>query len=118
MLSAEFVNGGKTHHAVWFQRASGRKGGYFGFDGQSLRRAFLACPMEFSRVTSRLRDALPPDPAARWRAHLGVDYGAPTGTPVRTVGDGVVEFAGWQNGYGNVVHVQHTATSAARCTRT
>ena len=41
------------------------------------------------------------------RAHLGVDYGAPTGTPVRSVGDGVVEFAGWQNGYGNVVEVKH-----------
>jgi murein DD-endopeptidase MepM/ murein hydrolase activator NlpD len=42
-----------------------------------------------------------------WKQHNGVDYGAPTGTPVRTIGDGVVEFAGWQNGYGNVVHVKH-----------
>ncbi len=42
------------------------------------------------------------------RAHLGVDYAAPTGTPVRTVGDGLVEFAGWQNGYGNVVQIRHT----------
>jgi murein DD-endopeptidase MepM/ murein hydrolase activator NlpD len=43
------------------------------------------------------------------RAHLGVDYAAPTGTPVRVVGEGVVDFAGWQNGYGNVVHVRHGA---------
>ncbi len=42
-----------------------------------------------------------------WRAHLGVDYGAPKGTPVRVVGDGVVDMAGWQNGYGNVVQVRH-----------
>ena len=42
-----------------------------------------------------------------WKQHNGVDYGAPSGTPVRTIGDGVVEFAGWQNGYGNVVHVKH-----------
>ena len=46
-----------------------------------------------------------------WKQHNGVDYGAPTGTPVRTIGDGVVEFAGWQNGYGNVVHVQHSQRS-------
>jgi murein DD-endopeptidase MepM/ murein hydrolase activator NlpD len=43
-----------------------------------------------------------------WRQHNGVDYGAPTGTPVRSVGDGVVEMAGWQNGFGNVVHVRHS----------
>jgi murein DD-endopeptidase MepM/ murein hydrolase activator NlpD len=43
-----------------------------------------------------------------WRQHNGVDYGAPTGTPVRTVGDGVVEMAGWQNGFGNVVQVRHS----------
>mgnify|MGYP001596156722 CR=1 FL=1 len=42
-----------------------------------------------------------------WRRHLGVDYGAPTGTAVRSVGDGIVDFAGWQNGYGNVVQVKH-----------
>ena len=42
-----------------------------------------------------------------WKQHNGVDYGAPSGTPVRTIGDGIVEFAGWQNGYGNVVHVKH-----------
>jgi murein DD-endopeptidase MepM/ murein hydrolase activator NlpD len=43
-----------------------------------------------------------------WKQHNGVDYGAPTGTPVRTIGDGVVEFAGWQNGYGNVIHIKHS----------
>jgi murein DD-endopeptidase MepM/ murein hydrolase activator NlpD len=105
VLAAEFVNGGRAHHAVWFAPTNGR-GGYFGVDGQSKRRAFLASPMEFSRVTSGFAMRFHPL-MQRWRAHLGVDYGAPIGTPVRSVGDGVVDFSGWQNGYGNVVQVNH-----------
>jgi murein DD-endopeptidase MepM/ murein hydrolase activator NlpD len=106
VLAAEFVNNGRTHAAVWFQDAHS-KGGYYGFDGESKRRAFLASPMEFSRVTSGFSMRMHPIHKT-WRKHLGVDYGAPTGTPVRNVGDGVVEFAGWQNGYGNVVQVRHS----------
>jgi hypothetical protein len=75
-------------------------------DGKSLRRAYLASPMEFSRMTSGFKMRLHPIHNT-WRAHLGVDYGAPTGTPVRSVGDGVVEFAGSQNGFGNVVFINH-----------
>jgi murein DD-endopeptidase MepM/ murein hydrolase activator NlpD len=105
VLSAEFVSNGKAHHAVWYADASGR-GAYFGFDGLSKRRAFLASPMEFSRVTSGFAMRFHPI-LQTLRAHRGVDYGAPHGTPVRSVGDGFVEFAGWQNGYGNVVKVQH-----------
>jgi murein DD-endopeptidase MepM/ murein hydrolase activator NlpD len=105
VLSAEFVNDGKLHQAVWFANATG-KGAYFGFDGQSKRRAFLASPMEFSRVTSGFAMRFHPL-LQTWRRHLGVDYGAPSGTPVRAVGDGTVEFAGWQNGYGNVVQLKH-----------
>jgi murein DD-endopeptidase MepM/ murein hydrolase activator NlpD len=105
VLSAEFVNNGKAHQAVWFANGAGR-GAYFGFDGQSKRRSFLASPMEFSRVTSGFAMRLHPL-LQSMRAHRGVDYGAPAGTPVRSVGDGMVEFAGWQNGYGNVVQVRH-----------
>ncbi len=105
VLAAEFVTGGRAHHAVWFTPADGR-GGYFGLDGQSRNRSFLANPVEFSRITSGFANRFHPIQNA-WRKHLGVDYAAPTGTPVRTVGDGVVEFAGWQNGYGNVVQVRH-----------
>ena len=105
VLAAEFVNNGRAHSAVWFKEA-GSKGGYFSFNGQSKRRAFLASPMEFSRVTSGFSMRFHPI-LQKWRAHLGVDYGAPTGTPVRNVGDGVVDFAGWQNGYGNVVQIKH-----------
>jgi murein DD-endopeptidase MepM/ murein hydrolase activator NlpD len=106
VLAAEFVNAGRAHQALWYRGRDGR-GGYYGFDGQSKRRTFLASPLEFSRVTSGFAMRMHPI-LQRMRAHKGVDYGAPTGTPVRVVGDGVVDFAGWQNGYGNVVIVRHS----------
>ncbi len=105
VAAAEFVNGGKSHKAVWFTAVDGR-GGYYGVDGRSLRRAFLASPMEFSRITSGFAMRMHPL-MQTWRQHNGVDYGAPQGTPVRAVGDGVVDFAGWRGGYGNVVEIQH-----------
>jgi murein DD-endopeptidase MepM/ murein hydrolase activator NlpD len=105
VLAAEFVNAGRTHQAIWYRGADGR-GAYFDPTGQSKKRAFLASPMEFSRVTSGFAMRLHPIQQS-WRKHNGVDYAAPTGTPVRTVGDGIVEFAGWQNGYGNVIFVKH-----------
>ncbi len=105
VLAAEFVNAGRAFHAVWFKSGDGR-GSYYDVDGRTKRRAFLASPMEFSRVTSGFAMRFHPL-LQNWRAHLGVDYGAPSGTPVRSVGDGVVSFAGRQNGYGNVVQVQH-----------
>lgn len=112
VLSAEFVNAGKTFQAMWFQPpgkdASGaaHKGGYYALDGQSLRRAFLSSPVEFSRVSSGFSTRFHPI-LKQWRAHLGTDFAASTGTPARTVGDGVVSFAGVQNGYGNVVFIKH-----------
>jgi murein DD-endopeptidase MepM/ murein hydrolase activator NlpD len=106
VLAAEFVNGGKAHHAVWFGSADGG-GAYFGIDGSSKRRSFLASPMEFSRITSGFAMRFHPV-LQNWRAHKGVDYAAPIGTPVRSVSEGTVDFAGWQNGYGNVVQVQHS----------
>ncbi|MFN3570233.1 MAG: peptidoglycan DD-metalloendopeptidase family protein [Polaromonas sp.] len=111
VLSAEFVNAGKTHQAMWFQPAgqnagTPNKGGYYTLDGQSLHRAYLSSPVEFSRVSSGFSMRFHPI-LQKWRAHLGTDFAAPTGTPARTVGDGVVEFAGAQNGYGNVVFIRH-----------
>jgi murein DD-endopeptidase MepM/ murein hydrolase activator NlpD len=106
VLAAEFVNAGRTHQAVWYRGADGR-GAYFDLSGQSKKRAFLASPMEFSRVTSGFAMRFHPI-LKTWRKHNGVDYAAPTGTPVRTVGNGTVDFAGWQNGYGNVVEIRHS----------
>ena len=112
VLSAEFVNAGKTHQAMWFQ-PPGRdalgvayKGGYYTLDGKSLRRAYLGSPLEFTRISSGFSMRFHPI-LQKWRAHLGTDFAAPMGTPARTVGDGVVSFAGVQGGYGNVVIVKH-----------
>ena len=112
VLSAEFVNAGKSFQAMWFQPpaqdATGtpNKGGYYTLDGKSLRRAYLSSPVEFSRISSGFSMRFHPI-LQKWRAHLGTDFAASTGTPARTVGDGVVEFAGSQNGYGNVVFIRH-----------
>ncbi len=106
VLSAEFVNNGKTHTAVWFKEPQASKGEYYSMSGQSLRRAYLTSPLAFSRVTSVMGMRFHPIHQT-WKAHTGVDYGAPTGTPVRSVGDGVIEAAGWQGGYGNTVVVRH-----------
>jgi len=104
VLAARFVNAGRSHDAVWFH--DGSRGGYYGPDGQSKQRLFLASPLVFSRVTSGFAMRFHPI-LQRWAKHNGVDYAAPTGTPVRSVGEGVVESAGIQSGYGNVVVVRH-----------
>lgn len=112
VLSAEFVNAGKAYQAMWFQppgvdaTGAANKGGYYTLDGQSLRRAYLSSPVEFSRISSGFSMRFHPI-LKLWKAHLGTDFAAATGTPARTVGDGVVEFSGVQNGYGNVVFVKH-----------
>ncbi len=106
VLSAEFVNNGKTHQAFWFQEANAKEGGYYNADGISLRRAYLASPLAFSRMTSGFKMRFHPI-LQTWRAHLGVDYAAPTGTAVRSVGQGIVDVAGTQGGFGNVVMVKH-----------
>jgi murein DD-endopeptidase MepM/ murein hydrolase activator NlpD len=119
VLSAEFENAGKSYQAMWFQEPLSSattnapaathtltKGGYYTLAGDSLRRAYLSSPLAFSRITSGFKMRMHPI-LRTWRAHTGVDYAAPTGTPVRCVGDGVVDFAGVQGGYGNMVMVRH-----------
>ena len=105
LLSAEFHNNGAVHQAMWFQEP-GSKGAYYALDGASLERSYLSAPLAFSRVSSGFAMRFHPIHKT-WRAHSGTDFAAPTGTKVRTVADGVVEFAGVQNGYGNVVFVKH-----------
>lgn len=108
VLSAEFVNNGKSNQAILFQEAGASRGSYYSFDGNSLRKAFLASPLEFTRMSSGYGIRVHPITKDK-RAHKGIDYAAPTGTPIRTVGDGVVEFAGTQRGYGNVIEIKHRA---------
>ncbi len=107
VLSAEFNNDNKLYQAVWFQE-NGQKGNYYTLDGKSLRRAYLAAPVAFSRKTSGMGMRLHPI-FQTLQKHNGVDYAAPTGTPAMSVGDGVVDFAGVQGGFGNVVIVRHGA---------
>ena len=113
VLSAEFVNNGKKFQAMWFANPDrptvgqgAAQGAYYTLEGISLAKTFLASPLEFSRVSSGF--GMRTHPIARdWRAHKGVDYSAPLGTAIRAVANGVVEFAGQQRGYGNVVIVDH-----------
>jgi murein DD-endopeptidase MepM/ murein hydrolase activator NlpD len=106
VLAAEFTNQGKTYRAVWFQNAEGR-GGYYTPEGRNIRKAFLRSPLEFSRITSGFSHARFHPILQRWRAHKGIDYAAPAGTRVRATGDGIVEFAGYQGAYGNLVVLRH-----------
>lgn len=106
ILAAEFSNNGRTLQALWYDGDADGSGRYLDFQGRSLKRSFLASPLPFSRITSGFAMRLHPV-FNTWRAHNGVDYAAPTGTPVRVVADGVVTFAGRQSGYGNVVEIKH-----------
>lgn len=106
ILAAEFINDGKSFRAFWFQPENG-PGGYYTATGRSVRKAFLRSPLEFSRITSGFSSARYHPVLRETRAHRGIDYGAPMGTRVKTTGDGVVEFAGVQGGYGKVITVRH-----------
>jgi len=112
ILAIEFVNAGKAHAALWYGGPATASadtplaGHYYGFDGRSLRRAFLRTPLEFTRISSGFGGRMHPISNV-WRQHTGVDYAAPMGTPVRTTADGIVDFAGIKNGYGNVVVIRH-----------
>jgi len=105
VISVEFVNDGKLHQAMWYQEP-GRVGGYFDMSGQSLERSFLASPMETTRITSGFAMRFHPV-LHKWKQHKGVDYGGPIGTPVRTIGDGKVRWAGPMGAYGNLVVIDH-----------
>ncbi|WP_368643502.1 peptidoglycan DD-metalloendopeptidase family protein [Castellaniella ginsengisoli] len=97
----EFINRGKTYSAVWFQRGK-EPGGYYDFSGASLKGAFLRTAIKFTRISSRFGMRKHPI-HNKWIGHKGVDYAAPSGTPIHATADGTVEFIGRQNGYGNVI---------------
>jgi murein DD-endopeptidase MepM/ murein hydrolase activator NlpD len=105
VLAVEFSSQRKIYRALWFQDPWGR-GGYYTPEGTNLRKAFLRSPLEFSRVTSGFGMRRHPI-FQQWRAHQGIDYGAPAGTGVKATGDGVVAFSGRRNGYGNLVVLKH-----------
>lgn len=108
VLAVEFFNKGKSWRAVYFQ-PSDSEGDYYTPAGESLRKPFLMAPLQFSRISSGFSNARYHPILKRWRAHRGIDYAAPVGTPVMATANGVVEFKGWQNGYGNLVVLKHDA---------
>ncbi len=106
VLAVKFINDGREYRAVRFTNDAG-KADYFTPDGRSLRKAFLRAPVAFSRISSRFNPTRRHPVLNRIRAHKGVDYAAPTGTPVRAAGEARVRFVGRQGGYGNVIELEH-----------
>jgi murein DD-endopeptidase MepM/ murein hydrolase activator NlpD len=106
VLAAEFINNYKVYQTVWFQHGE-NEGGYYTLEGKNIRKAFLRSPLEFSRITSGFTNARFHPVLQEWRAHRGIDYGAPVGARVKATGDGIVDFAGRQGGYGILVVLRH-----------
>lgn len=106
ILAAEFVNQGEVFRGIRYRDPDGHTG-YFAPDGHSLRQAFLRAPLEFSRISSNFNPNRRHPILNTLRAHQGVDYAAPNGTPVKTAGEGKIIFRGVKGGYGNTIIVQH-----------
>jgi murein DD-endopeptidase MepM/ murein hydrolase activator NlpD len=107
ILAASFTNQGRTYRAVRYVGPDG-SAHYYTPDGRSMHKAFLRAPVEFTRISSRFNSARLHPILNLIRAHKGVDYAAPIGTPVRAAGDGRIQYAGPKGGYGNVVEIEHT----------
>lgn len=108
ILAAEYDNGGKKYAALLFHDDQGHMA-YYTAEGKSVQRAFLRSPLKFAApVTSHFSRARFHPILKVYRPHLGTDYGAPTGTPVQTIGSGRVEFAGRKGGDGNIVKIAHS----------
>ena len=106
ILAARFINQGREYLAVRYAPPGGHAA-YYTPDGRSLRKAFLRAPVEFTRVSSHFNTHRKHPILNLIRAHKGVDYAAPTGTPVKAAGEGRVMSAGWSGGYGNMVQLDH-----------
>jgi len=109
ILAARFHNSGKEY-AAFYYKGELEHGGYFDEDGKSLRKAFLKSPLKFSRISSTYSLSRFHPVHKVHRAHLGVDYAAPSGTPVRSIGDGRVVYSGWKGGLGKSVFIRHNGT--------
>lgn len=106
VVAVQFKINGKDHEAYRF--GMGDRVDYYQRDGESMKRAFLRAPLEFRRISSAFSYSRFHPILKKSRPHLGIDYSASSGTPVRAVGDAVVLKAGWGGGYGNVVELRHS----------
>lgn len=106
IVAAEFNNNGRTYRAIRYVDEDGRAD-YFTPEGLSVRKAFIRAPVDFTRISSRFNPRRRHPILNTIRAHRGVDYAAPSGTPIKAAGDGKVIFRGVKGGYGNTVILQH-----------
>ncbi len=105
ILAAQFINNSQTHEVIWFE-GSGATGAYYDAAGNSTAQSFLSSPVKFSRISSGFSMRFHPV-LFTWKSHKGIDYAAPTGTPVHNTADGVVTRVGQDSGYGKFVEVKH-----------
>lgn len=108
ILAAEFLNHGQRYTAYRFKKPDGSYD-YYSEEGRPLRKSLLRTPVAFSRISSRFSLARRHPILGYTRAHKGVDYAAPTGTPIHAAGDGVIAYRGWEHGFGNFVLIKHNA---------
>ena len=106
IIAAEFINQKKVYRAVRYTSPEGDTN-YYNEDGFSMRKAFLRTPVNFSRISSTFSLSRKHPVLNRIRAHKGVDYAAPTGTPIKSTGDGSVSFIGTNGGYGRMITIRH-----------
>ncbi|MEE8209030.1 MAG: peptidoglycan DD-metalloendopeptidase family protein [Nitrosomonadaceae bacterium] len=106
VLAVEFVNKGKPYQAVYFE-ANDKERGYYTPEGKNLRREFLRSPLKFSRISSGFSRSRYHPILKKRRAHKGVDYAAPRGTPVRATANGTVAVSTRQGGYGKLIILKH-----------
>lgn len=106
ILAVEFVNNGKTYHAVRYIDAKGNEG-YYSPEGHSLQKAFIRTPVKYTRISSHFSTNRRHPVLHKIRAHKGVDYAAPQGTPIKAAGDGKISFIGTKGGYGKAIEISH-----------
>ncbi|ETI60307.1 peptidoglycan DD-metalloendopeptidase family protein [Marinomonas profundimaris] len=105
IIAAQFINNGRTYQAIRYK--TGKGASYYTPDGLAMRKAFIRTPVDFTRISSKFNPNRLHPIFKTSRPHRGVDYAAASGTPVKAAGDGKISFAGKQNGYGNVVIIDH-----------
>jgi murein DD-endopeptidase MepM/ murein hydrolase activator NlpD len=106
VLAGEFVNRGLLFQSVWYEDPVTKQSGYYSLDGRAQKKGFLKSPLQFSRISSGFSNRVHPI-SGQWKAHKGIDFAAAHGTPVKAAGDGTIDFAGVQGGYGNFIIVKH-----------
>lgn len=105
---AQIIHDGELYTAIPFMQDSVRE--FFDANGRALRKAFLKAPLNFYRITSRFTNARFHPILKRYRPHHGVDYSAPRGTAVHSIGQGTIIFKGWMNGGGNSLRIRHNGS--------